>query len=85
MRLFTDFRYAERARELEGVEVEQTERFIYGDLAGRVPDTIGFEADAVTYANHELLRDSGVNLVPRRGLVESLRAVKEPERAGGDP
>ncbi len=78
MRLFTDFRYVERARELQGVEVEQTERFIFGDLAGRVPDTIGFEADAVTYANHELLRDSGVNLVPRRGLVESLRAVKEP-------
>ena len=77
-RLFTDFRYAERARELEGVEVEQTERFIYSDLAGRIPDTIGFEADAVTYANHEVLRESGASLVPRRGLVESLRAVKEP-------
>ena len=60
------------------MEVEQTERFIYGDLAGRIPDTIGFEADAVTYANHEVLRESGVTLVPRRGLVESLRAVKEP-------
>ena len=78
VRLFTDFRYAERARELEGVEVEQTERFIYGDLAGRIPGTIGFEADAVTYANHEVLRESDVSLVPRRGLVESLRAVKEP-------
>jgi Xaa-Pro aminopeptidase len=78
VRLFTDFRYAERARELEGVEVEQTERFIYGDLAGRIPDTIGFEADAVTYANHEVLRQTGASLVPRRGLVESLRSVKEP-------
>ena len=78
VRLFTDFRYAERARELTGVEVEQTERFIYGDLAGRIPDTVGFEADAVSYANHEILRKTGVGLVPRRGLVESLRAVKEP-------
>jgi Xaa-Pro aminopeptidase len=78
VRLFTDFRYAERARELAGVEVEQTERFIYGDLAGRIPDTVGFEADAVSYANHEVLRETGVGLVPRRGLVESLRAVKEP-------
>jgi Xaa-Pro aminopeptidase len=78
VRLFTDFRYAERARELEGVEVEQTERFIYGDLAGRIPDTIGFEAAAVTYANHEVLQETGASLVPRRGLVESLRAVKEP-------
>lgn len=78
VRLFTDFRYAERARELAGVEVEQTERFIYGDLAGRIPDTVGFEADAVSYANHEVLRETGVGLLPRRGLVESLRAVKEP-------
>lgn len=78
VRLFTDFRYAERARELAGVEVEQTERFIYGDLAGRIPDTVGFEAAAVSYANHDVLRETGVSLVPRRGLVESLRAVKEP-------
>jgi Xaa-Pro aminopeptidase len=78
VRLFTDFRYAERARELAGVEVEQTERFIYGDLAGRIPEAVGFEAAAVSYANHEVLRETGVSLVPRRGLVESLRAVKEP-------
>jgi Xaa-Pro aminopeptidase len=77
VRLFTDFRYAERARELAGVEVERTERFIYGDLAGRIPETVGFEAAAVSYANHEILRETGVSLVPRRGLVESLRAVKE--------
>jgi Xaa-Pro aminopeptidase len=40
---------------------------------------VAFEADAVTYANYELLREGGVELVARRGLVESLRAVKEPE------
>ncbi|HEX7255225.1 MAG TPA: Xaa-Pro peptidase family protein [Gaiellaceae bacterium] len=77
--LFTDFRYLERAREVEGVEVEQTERYLYTNLAGRLPERVGFEADALTYANYEFLREGGVDLVPRRGLVESLRAVKEPE------
>jgi Xaa-Pro aminopeptidase len=78
VRLFTDFRYAERAREVEGVELEETKRYIYSDLAQRVPERVAFEADALTYANYEFLREGGVELVPRRGLVESLRAVKEP-------
>jgi Xaa-Pro aminopeptidase len=79
VRLFTDFRYAERARELEGVEVEETKRHIYSDLAGRLPERVAFEADHVTYANYELLRETDAELVPKRGLVESLRAVKQPD------
>ncbi|HEU4941949.1 MAG TPA: Xaa-Pro peptidase family protein [Gaiellaceae bacterium] len=79
VRLFTDFRYAERAREVDGVEVEETKRHIYTDLAGRLPGRIGFEAAAVSFADYELLRASGVELAPRYGLVETLRAVKEPE------
>jgi Xaa-Pro aminopeptidase len=79
VRLFTDFRYAERAREVEDVEFEETKRYIYSDLAERLPKRIAFEADALTYANYELLRDGGVELVPRRGVVESLRVVKDPE------
>ena len=79
VRLFTDFRYAERARELEDVEVEETKRHIYSDLAGRLPERVAFEADHVTYANYELLRETDAELVPRRGLVESLRAVKQPD------
>jgi Xaa-Pro aminopeptidase len=78
-RLFTDFRYAERAREVEGVEVEETPRYLYTALAERLPARVAFEADALTYANYEFLREGGVELVPRRGLVESLRAVKELE------
>jgi Xaa-Pro aminopeptidase len=78
-RLFTDFRYAERARAVEGVEFEETKRYIYSDLAERLPERVGFEADALTYANWELLRQGGVDLVPRRGLVESLRVIKEPQ------
>jgi Xaa-Pro aminopeptidase len=58
------------------VEVEETKRHIYSDLEDRLPDRVGFEADAVTYANYELLRESGAEIVSRRGLVESLRAVK---------
>jgi Xaa-Pro aminopeptidase len=79
VRLFTDFRYAERARELEGVEVEETKRHIYSDLSGRLPERVAFEADHMTYANYELLRETEAELVPRRGLVESLRAVKQPD------
>ena len=79
VRLFTDFRYAERAREVEDVEVVETARYLYSDLAELLNGTVAFEADALTYANYEFLREGGVELVPRRGLVESLRAVKEPE------
>jgi Xaa-Pro aminopeptidase len=78
-RLFTDFRYAERARAVEGVEFEETKRYIYSDLAELLHGRVGFEADALTYANWDLLHQFGVDLVPRWGLVESLRGVKEPE------
>jgi Xaa-Pro aminopeptidase len=44
-----------------------------------LPPRVAFEADAMTYANYEFLRRGGMELEPRRGLVESLRAVKEPE------
>jgi Xaa-Pro aminopeptidase len=79
VRLFTDFRYLERARELEGVEVEETARYLYTDLPTLLPPRVAFEADAMTYANYEFLRHGGIELEPRRGVVESLRVVKEPE------
>ncbi len=77
--LFTDFRYAERAREVEGVEFEETKRYLYSDLPSLLPPRVAFEADAMTYANYDVLRQGGLELEPRRGLVESLRIVKEPE------
>lgn len=76
--MFTDFRYAERAREVEGVEFEETPRYLYSDLPTLLPPRIAFEADAMTYANYEFLRRGGIELEPRQGLVESLRLVKEP-------
>ena len=77
VRLFTDFRYAEAARAVEGVEFEQTNRALLKDLATRLSGRIAFEADAVSFSNYETLRSGTVEPVPRNGLVERLRAVKD--------
>ena len=77
VRLFTDFRYAETARAVEGVEFVETKRSLVGALAELLDGTVGFEADAVSYASWEVLRAGGLELVPRRGVVEALRAVKD--------
>ena len=77
VRLFTDFRYAEGARALEGVEVEVVKRDLYLSLSKLLTGRVGFEASAVTYASWETLSGGEVELLPRRGLVEGLRAVKD--------
>jgi Xaa-Pro aminopeptidase len=77
VRLFTDFRYAEGARAVEGVEVELMKRNLYANLAEVLTGRLGFEASALTYASWETLAEGDVELVPRRGLVEELRAVKD--------
>lgn len=76
-RLFTDFRYAEAARELGAIEVVETRRALFGALAELLDGTIGFEAEAVPYAAYRMLADAGLDLVPQAGLVEALRAVKD--------
>jgi Xaa-Pro aminopeptidase len=77
VQLFTDFRYAERARTIRDVEAVTTRRDLYGDLAERLSGRIGFEAEALTYARHEVLRAGGIELIARRRLVEKLREVKD--------
>jgi Xaa-Pro aminopeptidase len=77
VRLFTDFRYAEAARAVEGVEFEPIKRNLYANLAELLTGRIGFEASALSYASWETLAGGNVELVPRRGLVEALRAVKD--------
>ena len=77
VRLFTDFRYSEAARSVEGVEFQETKRALLWDLAGRLSGRIGFEADYVSYAGWETLGSGAIEPVPRRGLVERLRAVKD--------
>jgi Xaa-Pro aminopeptidase len=81
-RLFTDFRYSEAARAVEGVEFEETKRALLADLAGRLSGRVGFEADFVSYAGYETLRAGSIEPVPRRGLVERLRAVKDDDELG---
>jgi Xaa-Pro aminopeptidase len=78
VRLFTDFRYAEGAREaVEDVEVVQTKRFVYADVAPVLSGRVGFESAVVSYANYEVLRSGPAELVPRTGIVERLREVKD--------
>jgi Xaa-Pro aminopeptidase len=77
LRLFSDFRYAEAARGVEGVEFVETRRSLVAALAELLEGRIGFEADAVSYASWETLASGALELVPRRGLVEALRAVKD--------
>src|SRR6266446_4108448 len=54
-RLFTDFRYSEAARAVEGVEFEETRRALLVDLADRLSGRVGFEADFVSYTGYETL------------------------------
>ena len=44
-RLFTDFRYIEEARAVEGVETVKTKRSLIGWLADDLSGRIGFEAE----------------------------------------
>jgi len=76
-RLFTDFRYASAARRVDGVETVEIERNLLAGIARKLDGRVGFEAATVTYAGYETLRGGSLELVPRRGLVERLRAVKD--------
>ena len=80
--LFTDFRYAEAARAVEGTEFVQTQRSVLKTVVETLDGTIGFEASALTYSGWETLRNGGLELVPRNGLVEHLRAVKDETELG---
>jgi Xaa-Pro aminopeptidase len=88
--LATDFRYTEQARgQAADYEIVQ----ITGDIADWFPklvtdlnlNTLGFEAEDITFAIYRQLTDtlnkteSKLRLVATNGLIESLRAVKEPE------
>src|SRR5262249_19032813 len=77
VRLFTDFRYIEAAQEIEGVEVVQTKRSLIGWLADQLDGRVGFESNVLPWSFAEQLREGGLELVPRKGLVEQLRAVKD--------
>ena len=75
--LFTDFRYIQAARAVEGVEAVQTRRAVLAELAERLSGRLAFEASTLTYDQYQTLERGGLELVPRSGLVEGLRAVKD--------
>jgi Xaa-Pro aminopeptidase len=78
--LFTDFRYVEAARAMTDVEVVQMGRNLLADVGGRLAGRrVGFESAHLTYASYEAVASGGAELVPTSGLVEQLRAVKEPD------
>jgi Xaa-Pro aminopeptidase len=77
LRLFSDFRYAEAGRAVDGVEFTETKRSLFADLAERLSGRIGFEADDLSYSRYATLAAVGIELVPRYGLVEALRLVKD--------
>jgi Xaa-Pro aminopeptidase len=76
--LYADFRYATRAREVEGVAFVEAPRallpFVADLLAGR---RIAFEEANLPFAGYRALQEAGADAVPTSGLVESLRAVKD--------
>jgi Xaa-Pro aminopeptidase len=75
--LFTDFRYAGAARQVPDVEFVETPRQVMNYLTENLSGKFAFESANLTYQEFERLRDAGLELVPRVGLVESLRAVKD--------
>ena len=88
--LAVDFRYIEQAKkESPNYEVIH----VKGDMLGWFPKFLselglkkaGFEADHISFATSQKLlktiKDDGshIELIPTAGMVESIRAVKEPE------
>ena len=74
--LYTDFRYAESARSVPDVEVQMTKRTMMADLGGKLKGRVQFEADVLPYLEWERLSAGDAELVPTRGLVDGIRAIK---------
>ena len=77
VRIFTDFRYAEKARAVEGAEFVETKRDLYLSLAEELSGPIAFEATSLTFERYARLHAGGIEPVPTYGVVEELRAVKD--------
>jgi Xaa-Pro aminopeptidase len=77
VRLFTDFRYAEGARAVEGAEFVEAKRDLFQTLSELLSGRIGFEGTSLTYERYARLHAGGVDPVARYGLVEELRVIKD--------
>ena len=79
VQVFTDYRYAETARAVEGAEFVEAKRDLYQTLSELLSGPIGFEATSLTFERYSRLHAGGVEPVPTYGLVEELRVVKDAE------
>ena len=77
--LYTDFRYAEAAQSVAGVAVEMTKRALTIDVGEQLDGTVQFEADVLPYLEWQRLTAGKAKLVPSRGIVDSVRAIKDEE------
>jgi Xaa-Pro aminopeptidase len=77
VRLYTDFRYAESARAVEGVEFVEAKRDLFQTLSEELSGRVGFEAASLTFEHYSRLHAGGVEPIPRYGFVEELRVVKD--------
>jgi len=76
--LFTDFRYAARAREVASVTFVETARNLLASIGAQLSARrIAFEEAHLPFGGYRALADAGVETVPSAGVVESLRAVKD--------
>jgi Xaa-Pro aminopeptidase len=75
--LFTDFRYIEEAKALDGVEVVLTKRAMMLDVGERLDGQVQFEAEVLPYLEWQRLKKGGAKLVASSGVVDGLRAIKE--------
>ncbi len=77
--LYADFRYAEAARAIEDVRFHETPRELVAALAELLSGRrVAVEATHLSLADADTLRTGGVEVVATGGLVEALRAIKEP-------
>jgi len=83
--IITDFRYYEQAqRESPAYQLVKLEKPLPATFADLVHQLgarrVAFEGDFVTYALYqELSSAEGINLVPTKGWIETLRAIKSSE------
>jgi Xaa-Pro aminopeptidase len=78
LRIFTDFRYLEKAR-ATGLEVVEVPRALFSRLPELLPRRLAFESENLVHASWAALDAAGIEAVPTRQLLEGIRAVKEPE------
>ena len=77
-RIFTDFRYLEKAK-ATGIEVVEIPRSLFAKLPALLPTRVAFESEHLPYASWAAIDAAGVETVPTRHVMEGVRAVKEPE------